>query len=86
MAVVPSILSNPRRRERAMHVARAYVKRVESSISRQVEAQAARNTKAHNDTGNAKARGTENYRQGALQFGSFGDYNDCLTWTQRWLM
>ena len=80
MAVVPNILSNPRRRERAMHVARAYVKRVESSISRQVEAQAARNAKA-------KAQAAKNCRRGALQFGSFGeDYNDCLTWTQRWLM
>ena len=69
-----------------MHVARAYVKRVESSICRQVEAQAARNAKAQDAREDAKAQATKNCRRGALQFGSFGDYNDCLTWTQRWLM
>lgn len=63
MAVVPSILSNPKRREAAMRVARSTVARHERAI--------ARNTKAQDDT--AKARATENCRRGALQFGSFGD-------------
>jgi len=65
MAVVPSILSNPKRREAAMRVARLTVGRHERAI--------ARNTKAQNDTKNTKDRAIE-------------DYNDCLAWTQRWLM
>ena len=64
MAVVPSILSNPKRREAAMRVARLTVDRHERAK--------ARNAKAQDDTG-TKARATENCRRGALQFGSFGD-------------
>jgi len=63
IAVVPSILSNPKRREAAMRVARLTVDRHERAK--------ARNAKAQDDT--AKARATENCRRGALQFGSFGD-------------
>jgi len=65
MAVVPSILSNPKRREAAMRVARLTVGRHERAI--------ARNTKAQNDTKNTKDRAIEDSRRGALQFGSFGD-------------
>ena len=65
MAVVPSILSNPKRREAAMRVARSTVERHERAK--------ARNTKAQNGTKNAEARATENCRRGALQFGSFGE-------------
>ena len=65
MAVVPSILSNPKRREAAMRVARLTVGRHERAI--------ARNTKAQDNNKNIKAHAIENCRRGALQFGSFGD-------------
>ena len=65
MAVVPSILSNPKRREAAMRVARSTVERHERAK--------ARNTKAQDAREDAKAQATKNCRRGALQFGSFGE-------------
>ena len=64
MAVVPSILSNPKRREAAMRVARLTVDRHERAK--------ARNAKVQENNKNVNAQATENCRRGALQFGSFG--------------